>query len=162
MSEKIKLKTCFPTSDKRSYLNFSKSRTTNQDEINEEIVLFHKIPFSNQIKITRLKFLLVARCLLLFARCLLLFARYPLLFRSNYCEIKLLRSAKKCSATDIFLGNLWDFDEFFWMLVFKVFSTCKTVSKVDIKSLILSQLIPLWCLCYNSGQFFIYFMNLKS
>ena len=120
MSEKIKLKTCFPTSDKRSYLNFSKSRTTNQDEINEEIVLFHRIPFSNQIKITRLKFLLVARCLLLFARCsllfarcsllfarcLLLFARYPLLFRSNYCEIKLLQSAKKCSATDIFLGNL--------------------------------------------------------
>ena len=35
------------------------------------------------------------------------------------------------------------------MVVFKVFSTCETTFKVAIKSLILSQLISLWCLYYN-------------
>ena len=35
------------------------------------------------------------------------------------------------------------------MVVFKVFSTCKTIFKVDIKSQILLELISLWCL-YNN------------
>ena len=39
------------------------------------------------------------------------------------------------------------------MVVFKVFSPCKTIfdikTKVDIKSLILPQLISLWCLYYH-------------
>ena len=35
------------------------------------------------------------------------------------------------------------------MVVFKVFSTCKTIFKVDIKSQILPKLISLWCL-YNN------------
>ena len=35
------------------------------------------------------------------------------------------------------------------MVVFKVFSTCKTIFKVDIKSQILPELISLWCLYYN-------------
>ena len=35
------------------------------------------------------------------------------------------------------------------MVVFKVFSTCKPIFKVDIKSLILPKLISLWCLYYN-------------
>ena len=35
------------------------------------------------------------------------------------------------------------------MVVFKVFSTCKTIFKVDIKSQILPELISLWCLYCN-------------
>ena len=35
------------------------------------------------------------------------------------------------------------------MVVFKVFSTCKTIFKVDIRSQILPELISLWCL-YNN------------
>ena len=35
------------------------------------------------------------------------------------------------------------------MVVFKVFSTCKTIFKVDIESQILPELISLWCLYYN-------------
>ena len=35
------------------------------------------------------------------------------------------------------------------MLVFKVFSTCKTIFKVDIKSQISPELTSLWCLYYN-------------
>ena len=36
------------------------------------------------------------------------------------------------------------------MVVFKVFSTCKTIFKVDIKSQILPELISLWCLYNNT------------
>ena len=31
------------------------------------------------------------------------------------------------SGRNIFLANSWDFDKFFWMVVFKVFTTCKTI-----------------------------------
>ena len=44
----------------------------------------------------------------------------------------------------IFLG----FDKFFWMVVFKAFSPCKTSFKVDIKSLVIPQLISFWCCLY--------------
>ena len=36
------------------------------------------------------------------------------------------------------------------MVVFKVFATSKTIFKVDIKSLILPQLLSFWCLSYNN------------
>ena len=48
-----------------------------------------------------------------------------------------------------FLANFWHFGNFFWMVVFKVFSTCKAIFKIDIKSQILPELISLWCLYYN-------------
>ena len=35
------------------------------------------------------------------------------------------------------------------MVVSKVFSTCKTIFKVEIKSQILPELIKLWCIYYN-------------
>ena len=105
-------------------------------------------------------FLLVARCSLLFARCSLLSARCSLIFCSlliTFCSLlvtfcsfarcllwnKVTVNRKKMvwllrnSATDIFLANFWDFRNFFWMVVFKVFSTCKTIFKVGIKSQIL-------------------------
>ena len=53
------------------------------------------------------------------------------------------------STTDISLANFWGFDKFFWMLAFKVFTSCKTLFKVGIKSLIFPQLLSLWCLYYN-------------
>ena len=120
--------------------------------------------------------LLFAGCSLLFARCPLLFARCSLLFSSllvtfysllvTFCSLfviflfkqlwnKIIVNRRKLvwlkrnSATDIFLANLWNFGYFFWMMVFKVFSTCKTICKVDIKSQILPELISLWCLSYN-------------
>ena len=50
------------------------------------------------------------------------------------------------SIIDTFHPNFWDFDKFFWMVVFLI---CKTIFKVDIKLLILPQLILLWCLYDN-------------
>ena len=35
------------------------------------------------------------------------------------------------------------------MVVLKVFSTCKAIFKVDVKSEILPELITLWCIFYN-------------
>ena len=70
--------------------------------------------------------LAVTFCSLLFA----LFARCSLFFHPNFCQIKLLWTAKKLvwlsrnSATDNFHANFWDFRNFFWMVVFKVSSTC--------------------------------------
>ena len=98
-------------------------------------------------------FLLVARDFLPLPRCSLLFARCSLLFRPNYCEIKLLWTAKEWfdyneTPRQIFSLQISEI-LFFWMVVFKVFSTCKTISKVDIKSQILPELITLWCLYYN-------------
>ena len=42
------------------------------------------------------------------------------------------------------------FDTFFRMVVFKVFSPCKTISKFDIKSLIMPQLTSVWCFYYDT------------
>ena len=76
-------------------------------------------------------FLLVAFCSLLvtfcsFARCLL----WNKVTLNRKKMVWLLRN----SATDIFLANFWDFRNFFRMVVFKVFSTCETIFKIDIKS----------------------------
>ena len=68
--------------------------------------------------------LFFGRCSLVFARCLLVFACYSLLFRPSYCEQQKIGYWN--STTDIFLANFWDFGKFFWMIVFKVFSTCNT------------------------------------
>ena len=43
---------------------------------------------------------------------------------------------------------------FFCIVVFKLISTCKSIFKVDIKTLILPQLTSLWCLYYNTGRRF--------
>ena len=64
------------------------------------------------------------------------------------------------SATDIFL--FWDFGNTFGMVVFKVFSTCKTTFKVDIKSQIFLELVSLWCLYYNIWTRFIYLYVLEE
>ena len=48
------------------------------------------------------------------------------------------------------------------MVVFKVFSTCKTTFNVDIKSQIFLELISLWCLYYNIWTRFIYFYVLEE
>ena len=90
-------------------------------------------------------FLLVARRSLLFARCLLLvtfcsFARCLLWNKITVNREKMVWLLRNW-ATNIFLANFWDLRSFFWMVVFKAFSTCKTIFKVDIKSL--------WCLYYN-------------
>ena len=53
------------------------------------------------------------------------------------------------STADTTRANFWDFDKFFMIVVFKVFSPTKTIFKVHIKSLILPKLISLWCLYYN-------------
>ena len=96
--------------------------------------------------LVRLNFLLVARCSLVFARCSLVFARCSLLFaRSSLlfarCSLlwnKIFVNRKKNSLTitkfshRYFLANFWDFGDFFWMVVFKVFSTYKTIFKVGI------------------------------
>ena len=62
------------------------------------------------------------------------------------------------SATDIYLTNFWVFCNFFCMAVFKVFSTCNTIPKVDIKSQILAKLISIWCLYYNIWTRFYLFL----
>ena len=90
-------------------------------------------------------FLLVARRSLLFARCLLLvtfcsFARCLLWNKITVNREKMVWLLRNW-ATNIFLANFWDLRSFFWMVVFKAFSTCKTIFKVGIKSL--------WCLYYN-------------
>ena len=106
--------------------------------------------------------LLFARRLLPFARRSLLFACYLLLFRPNYCNIKLLWTAKEW----------FDYNEnpkqmlplqIFWMVVFKVFSSSKTIFKVDIKSQMLPESITLWFLYYKYLDTFLStFMKLKS
>ena len=102
-------------------------------------------------------FLLVARYFLLVARRSLLFARCPSLV--TFCSFarcllwnKITVSREKMvwllrnSTTNIFVANVWDFRNFFWMVIFKVFSTCKTIFKVGIKS---QYWISLRCLYYN-------------
>ena len=86
---------------------------------------------------------------MLVARCSLIFARCSLFFRPNYCEIRLLWTTKKWFDYDETLPQIFSFPFLFWMVVFKVFLTCKTIFKVDIKSQILPELISLWCLYYN-------------
>ena len=92
--------------------------------------------------------LLITFCSLLFAPCSLLFACLIV----AYCEMKLLWIAKKMvwllrnSATDIFLANFWDFRNFFWMVVFKVFSTCKTIYSTKFTGKHLR-----WSLFYNKA-----------
>ena len=54
-------------------------------------------------------------------------------------------SAQLCPTKNSFLANFWNFDKIFWMLVFKVSSTCKTIFKITIMTLILPQLIWSWC-----------------
>ena len=62
-----------------------------------------------------------------------------------------------------FLANFWDLDKFFLMVVFKVFTPCKTIFKVDIKSPILPQMISLWCLYYNIWtRFYLLFVLEES
>ena len=86
-------------------------------------------------------FSLVARPLLLFTRCSLLvtfcsFARCLLWNKITVSREKMVWLLRN-SATNIFVANFWDFRYFFWMVIFKVFSTCKTIFKVGIKSQIL-------------------------
>ena len=81
--------------------------------------------------------LVSARCSLLFPRCSLLVARYFFVHITvNEITVNGKRMVwlKRKSATDIFLANIRDFGKFFWMMVFKVVSTCKRIFKVDIKS----------------------------
>ena len=93
----------------------------------------------------KLNFLLVARYFMLVARYFLLVARYFLrvaryFFRANYCEIELLWTAKKCFDNNETPPHIFSL---------QIFSTYKTIFKVDIKSQILPQLISLWCFYYN-------------
>ena len=116
-------------------------------------------------------FLLVARYFLRFARCRLLFARCSSLV--TFCSFarcllwnKITMNREKMvwllrnSATNIFLANFWDFRNFFWMVVFKVFSTCKTIFKVGIKSQILD--ITMMSLLQYLDTILTTFMYLKS
>ena len=61
----------------------------------------------------------------------------------NYCE------QQKNGLTITKLCHRYFPWKIFWMLVFKVFSIWKTIFTVDIKSLILSQLVSIGCLYYN-------------
>ena len=114
-----------------------------------------------------LNFSVVARCSLHFVLLSLIFACCLLLviFSSKLPWNKITVNRKKKvwlqrnSATDIFL--FWDFGNIFGMVVFKVFSTCKTTFKVDIKSQIFPELISIWCLYYNIWTRFIYFYVLE-
>ena len=89
--------------------------------------------------------LLFARCSLLFAHCSLLFARFSLLFarcslffRPNYCEIKLLSTAKK------WFDNNETPPQIFSLQITEILvSTCKIICKVDLKSQILPELASL-------------------
>ena len=87
--------------------------------------------------------------LLLFGHCSLLFAHYLLVFPPNYCEIKLLWAAKEWfdyneTRPQIFFLEISEILlSFFWIVVFNVFSTCKTIFKIDIKSQILPELITI-------------------
>ena len=88
--------------------------------------------------------LLVIVCyLLLFAHCSLLFTFYPWLVAFYFSLVtfcSLLVTFHRC-----FLTNFWDFGNFSRMVAFKVFWTCKTIFKFDMKSQILPELISLWC-----------------
>ena len=91
------------------------------------------VPFCSLL----VNFLLVAHFFLLVAFCSLLvtfcsFARCVLWNKVTVNRKKMVWLLWN-SATDIFLANLWDFRNFFWLVVFKVFSTCKTIFKVGIK-----------------------------
>ena len=109
-------------------------------------------------------FLLVARRSLLFARCLLLvtfcsFARCLLWNKITVSREKMVWLLRN-STTNIFVANLWDFRNFFWMVIFKVFSTCKTIFKVGIKSQILD--ITMMSLLQYLDTILTTFMYLKS
>ena len=76
--------------------------------------------------------LLFAHCSLFSAPCLLIFARCSIVFCQYYCE-----PPNNCLTTKKFrhryiLANIWDFGKFFWMVIFQVFSTCKTIFKFDV------------------------------
>ena len=71
-------------------------------------------------------------CSLLISFCSFVFARYILLVCSLLTVKKSYRERQKNDLA-IFHANFWDFCNFFWMVVFKVFSTCKTIFKVGIK-----------------------------
>ena len=71
-------------------------------------------------------------CLLFVARYYLLVARY--FFVQITVKWKLLWVTKEWSL---------------WMVVSKIFSTCKTIFKADIKLQILPELTTLWCIYYN-------------
>ena len=84
----------------------------------------------------------------------------------NYCQPQkrngstITKLRHKC-----FPCILWDFGNFFWMVVCKVFSTCKTIFKVDIKSQIffeLKTLKQLMSLLQYLDTFLYTFMCLKS
>ena len=112
----------------------------------------------------RLNFLLVARYFLLVTFCSLLvtfclFARCLLWNEVTMNRKKMFWSLRN-SATDIFLASFWNFRNFFWMVVFKVFSTCKTIFKVGIKSQILD--ITMMSLLQYLDTFLSTFMHLKS
>ena len=109
-------------------------------------------------------FLLVARPLLLFTRCSLLvtfcsFARCLLWNKITVSREKMVWLLRN-STTNIFVANLWDFRNFFWMVIFKVFSTCKTIFKVGIKSQILD--ITMMSLLQYLDTILTTFMYLKS
>ena len=108
----------------------------------------------------RLNFFLVARCSLLFVRCSLLFARCSLLFsrcllllRLNYCEIKLLWTAKKWFYNNETPPHI---------LPLQTFSTCKSIFKVDIKSQILPEWYHFDVFITISGHDFIHFYLLEE
>ena len=50
---------------------------------------------------------------------------------------------------DIFFSNFRDYGKFLWMMVFKVFSICKAIFRVDLKTQISLELLIFWCLYYN-------------
>ena len=98
---------------------------------------------------------------MLVARCFLLVLRYFLLV--TFCSLLVFFLSKLLWTANAFLTNFWDFRNFFWIVVFKVFSTCKTIFEVDIKLQILPELIPLWCLDNNIWtHVFIYFYVLEE
>ena len=104
---------------------------------------------------------------LLIARSFLLVARYfsvQITLKQNYCEPQNNGLTIMNSSTDILHANFWDFDKFFWLVIFKIFSTCKIIFKVDIKSHILPQLIALWCFYYNITitMYYNYFHELEE
>ena len=74
------------------------------------------------------------------------FCSLLVIFSSKLLWNKIIVNRKKMvwlprnSATDIFYAIFCDFGNFFWMMVCKIFSTCKTIFKFDIKS----QILPAW------------------
>ena len=104
------------------------------------------------VRLARSLWMVIEREAEVFACCSLL-VTFCLLLVTFYCE----RQKNGLSITK--LHHIYFPCKF---LRFKVFSTCKTIFKVDIKSQILPELISLWCLHYNIWTWFIYFYVVRS